>query len=37
MPKLRGIWSEYEDRWWIRPLPEEQRAKPAEWREAVGV
>lgn len=30
MPRLRGIWSEWEgdDRWWIKPLPAEERAVP---------
>ena len=30
MPHLRDIWSDYEDRWWPRPLEESQRAHPAE-------
>ena len=29
MPRLRNIWSEYQDDWWIRPLPEAERAVPA--------
>jgi alkanesulfonate monooxygenase SsuD/methylene tetrahydromethanopterin reductase-like flavin-dependent oxidoreductase (luciferase family) len=33
MPKLRGLWSEYEDRWFIKPLPPEQRARVGDIRE----
>ena len=31
MPALRGVWSEWEDdeRFWIKPLPEAQRRRPA--------
>ena len=28
MPHLRDLWSEYEDKWWPRPLPADQRAQP---------
>jgi alkanesulfonate monooxygenase SsuD/methylene tetrahydromethanopterin reductase-like flavin-dependent oxidoreductase (luciferase family) len=28
MPNLRDLWSEYEDRWWIKPLANERQAKP---------
>jgi hypothetical protein len=28
MPHLRSLWSEYEDRWWIKPLPGEAQARP---------
>ena len=28
MPYLRDIWSEYEDRWWPKPLDASQRARP---------
>jgi hypothetical protein len=28
LPKLRGLWSEYEDRWSPRPLPLAARAVP---------
>ena len=28
IPKLRGLWSEYEDHWWIKPLPQEDRVAP---------
>ena len=28
MPNVRQLWSEYEDRWWINPLPKEERAVP---------
>jgi alkanesulfonate monooxygenase SsuD/methylene tetrahydromethanopterin reductase-like flavin-dependent oxidoreductase (luciferase family) len=28
-PNIRNIWSDWEDRWWIKPLPQEQHAKPA--------
>lgn len=27
MPKLRTLWSEYDDKWFIKPLPPEQRAR----------
>jgi alkanesulfonate monooxygenase SsuD/methylene tetrahydromethanopterin reductase-like flavin-dependent oxidoreductase (luciferase family) len=26
LPHLRDVWSEWEDKWWIRPLASEQRA-----------
>jgi hypothetical protein len=26
LPHLRDIWSEWEDKWWIRPIAEERRA-----------
>ncbi len=29
MPQLRDLWSEFEDRWWPRALPETERAMPA--------
>ena len=28
MPHLRDLWSDYEDRWWPRPLDASQRAQP---------
>jgi alkanesulfonate monooxygenase SsuD/methylene tetrahydromethanopterin reductase-like flavin-dependent oxidoreductase (luciferase family) len=28
MPNLRDLWSEWEDQWWIKPLPESRRAVP---------
>jgi len=28
LPHLRPLYSEYEDRWWIKPLPEQQRMAP---------
>jgi hypothetical protein len=28
MPHLRPLWSEYEDHWWIKPLPTTQRIAP---------
>jgi alkanesulfonate monooxygenase SsuD/methylene tetrahydromethanopterin reductase-like flavin-dependent oxidoreductase (luciferase family) len=28
MPHMRPIFNEFEDRWWINPLPEQQRAQP---------
>jgi alkanesulfonate monooxygenase SsuD/methylene tetrahydromethanopterin reductase-like flavin-dependent oxidoreductase (luciferase family) len=28
MPELKDLWSDYEDRWWIHPLANEQTAKP---------
>jgi alkanesulfonate monooxygenase SsuD/methylene tetrahydromethanopterin reductase-like flavin-dependent oxidoreductase (luciferase family) len=37
MPHVRQLWSEYEDRWWINPLPKEQRMAPQAWRELGGV
>ena len=30
MPHLRGLWSEYQDRWSPHPLPQAERAKPAQ-------
>jgi len=36
MPHVRHLWSEYEDRWWINPLPQEQRMTPQP-EVAVGV
>ncbi len=35
MPKLRNIWSGYEDHWFIKPLPPEKRAKVGDIREPV--
>jgi alkanesulfonate monooxygenase SsuD/methylene tetrahydromethanopterin reductase-like flavin-dependent oxidoreductase (luciferase family) len=32
MPRLRNVWSGYEDNWWINPLPPEKRAVPADLR-----
>ena len=37
MPHVRHLWSEYEDHWWIKPLPPEQRVSPQAVEEAVGV
>jgi hypothetical protein len=37
MPHLRGLWSEYEDKWWIKPLVQTQRATPQQAREPAGV
>jgi alkanesulfonate monooxygenase SsuD/methylene tetrahydromethanopterin reductase-like flavin-dependent oxidoreductase (luciferase family) len=28
IPKVRGLWSEYEDHWWIKPLPQQERVAP---------
>ena len=28
LPHVQQLWSEYEDRWWINPLPKEQRVSP---------
>jgi hypothetical protein len=28
LPHIRHLWSDYEDRWWIHPLPEHQRMAP---------
>jgi hypothetical protein len=28
MPKLRGLLSEWEDRWWPQPMPRPERAAP---------
>jgi len=28
MPRVRPVFDEYEDRWWIKPLPSEQRMRP---------
>jgi alkanesulfonate monooxygenase SsuD/methylene tetrahydromethanopterin reductase-like flavin-dependent oxidoreductase (luciferase family) len=30
MPHLRGLWSEYKDRWSPHPLPQAERARPAQ-------
>jgi len=31
LPQIRGIFDdEWEDRWWPRPLPLEERARPSE-------
>ncbi len=35
MPKVRHLFSEFEDHWWINPLPKEDRVSPQ--REAAGV
>jgi alkanesulfonate monooxygenase SsuD/methylene tetrahydromethanopterin reductase-like flavin-dependent oxidoreductase (luciferase family) len=35
MPSLRPIWSEWEDRWWPKALPESGRAKPGSSNDAV--
>jgi hypothetical protein len=32
MPRLRPLWSEYEDHWSPRPLPPEQTVSPREFR-----
>ena len=29
LPHVRKLWSEYEDHWWINPLPPEERTSPA--------
>jgi alkanesulfonate monooxygenase SsuD/methylene tetrahydromethanopterin reductase-like flavin-dependent oxidoreductase (luciferase family) len=29
LPKVRGIFSEWEDRWWPKPMPTEARAEPS--------
>jgi hypothetical protein len=28
-PRLRGLFGEWEDRWWPKPMAEEERAAPA--------
>jgi hypothetical protein len=35
LPHLRPIWSEYEDHWWPKALPEEKRQKPGSRNAAV--
>jgi hypothetical protein len=35
MPHLRPIWSEWEDRWWPKALPEDKREKPGGHNAAV--
>ena len=30
LPHVRGLWSEYEDRWWVKPLAEGHRAQAEE-------
>ena len=38
LPKLRPIWDgQYEDKWWIKPLAQTQRAAPQPVREPAGV
>ena len=32
MPKLRGLFSEWEDRWWPAPMAQAERAEPARSR-----
>ena len=29
LPHVRKLWSEYEDHWWINPLPQDERTSPA--------
>ena len=29
LPHVRKLWSEYEDHWWINPLPQNERTSPA--------
>jgi hypothetical protein len=35
MPHLRPIWSEWEDRWWPKPLPADRREEPGSHNAAV--
>jgi hypothetical protein len=35
MPNLKDLWPEWEDKWWVKPLPESRRAVPGAQR--VGV
>ena len=28
LPHVRHLWSEYEDHWWITPLPDSERVRP---------
>ena len=28
LPHVRHLWSEYEDNWWIKPLPQSERGSP---------
>jgi hypothetical protein len=28
MPNLKDLWPQWEDKWWINPLPESRRAVP---------
>jgi alkanesulfonate monooxygenase SsuD/methylene tetrahydromethanopterin reductase-like flavin-dependent oxidoreductase (luciferase family) len=37
LPHLRPIWSEYEDRWWPKPLPAAKRVQPGSQSAAVRV
>jgi alkanesulfonate monooxygenase SsuD/methylene tetrahydromethanopterin reductase-like flavin-dependent oxidoreductase (luciferase family) len=37
MPHVRHLWSDYEDEWWINPLPRSQRAAPQPINEPEGV
>jgi alkanesulfonate monooxygenase SsuD/methylene tetrahydromethanopterin reductase-like flavin-dependent oxidoreductase (luciferase family) len=37
LPKVRPLWGEYEDRWWIHPLRETERAIPQASLEPAGV
>jgi hypothetical protein len=35
MPRLRGLFSEWEDRWWPRPMGRAERAAPAPFAAAL--
>jgi len=35
LPHLRPIWSEWEDHWWPKALPEDKREKPGSHNAAV--
>jgi hypothetical protein len=34
MPQLKDVFSEWEDRWWPRPMPRTERAAPASFQPA---
>jgi alkanesulfonate monooxygenase SsuD/methylene tetrahydromethanopterin reductase-like flavin-dependent oxidoreductase (luciferase family) len=35
MPRLKGLFDEWEDRWWPQPMPRLERAQVAPFREAL--
>jgi hypothetical protein len=34
MPQLKDVFSEWDDRWWPRPMPRTERAAPASFQPA---
>jgi hypothetical protein len=35
MPRLKGLFSEWEDRWWPQPMPRPERAQVAPFQAAL--